>query len=59
MSGGLFGPVIVGAIKDATDSLDGGLLVLGGSLALAALLARLTPEHGPAPRPAAAAEGVS
>ena len=29
VSGGLFGPVIVGAIKDATGSLDGGLLVLG------------------------------
>jgi len=43
VSGGLFGPVIVGAIKDSTDSLDGGLLVLGASLALAALLAALTP----------------
>jgi MFS family permease len=43
VSGGLFGPVIVGAIEDATGSLDGGLLVLGGSLAMAALLAWLTP----------------
>jgi len=48
VSGGLFGPVIVGVIKDATDSLDGGLLVLGGSLALAALLATLTPVDAPA-----------
>ena len=47
VSGGLFGPVIVGAIKDATDSLDGGLLVLGGSLALAALLAAITPVKDP------------
>jgi MFS transporter, ACS family, tartrate transporter len=43
VSGGLFGPVTVGAIKDATGSLDGGLLVLAGSLALSALLAALTP----------------
>lgn len=43
VAGGLFGPVIVGAIKDSTGSLDGGLLVLAGSLALAALLAALTP----------------
>jgi ACS family tartrate transporter-like MFS transporter len=48
VSGGLFGPVIVGAIKDATDSLDGGLLVLGGSLAVAAVLAALTPVKMPA-----------
>jgi MFS family permease len=48
VSGGLFGPVIVGAIEDATGSLDGGLLVLGGSLALAALLATLTPANIPA-----------
>ncbi len=47
VSGGLFGPVIVGAIKDSTGSLDGGLLVLGGSLALAALLAALTPVKDP------------
>ena len=50
VSGGLFGPVIVGALKDATGSLDGGLLVLGGSLALAALLAALTPVETAAPR---------
>ena len=43
VSGGLFGPLIVGAIEDATGSLDGGIAVLGGSLALAALLAALTP----------------
>jgi hypothetical protein len=43
VSGGLFGPVIVGAIEDATGSLDGGVAVLGCSLALAALLAALTP----------------
>jgi MFS family permease len=48
VSGGLFGPVIVGAIKDSTGSLDGGLLVLGGSLAVAALLARITPVETPA-----------
>jgi MFS transporter, ACS family, tartrate transporter len=48
VSGGLFGPVIVGAIKDSTGSLDGGLLVLGGSLALAALLAKITPVDTPA-----------
>ena len=54
VSGGLFGPVIVGAIKDATGSLDGGLLVLGGSLALAAVLAKITPVETPAERAAAA-----
>jgi MFS family permease len=43
VSGGLVGPVAVGAIKDSTGSLDGGLLVLGGSLGMAALLASLTP----------------
>jgi MFS family permease len=43
VSGGLVGPVVVGAIKDSTGSLDGGLLVLGASLAMAALLASLTP----------------
>jgi MFS-type transporter involved in bile tolerance (Atg22 family) len=48
VSGGLFGPVIVGAIEDATGSLSGGLLVLGGSLATAALLAWLTPVTTPA-----------
>jgi len=48
VSGGLFGPVIVGAIEDATGSLDGGLLVLGASLGVAALLARLTPTNIPA-----------
>jgi MFS transporter, ACS family, tartrate transporter len=57
VSGGLFGPVIVGAIEDATGSLDGGIAVLGGSLAMAALLAWLTPVKEPAaaaPAPAAA-----
>jgi MFS family permease len=58
VSGGLFGPVIVGAIKDSTGSLDGGLLVLGGSLALAAVLAALTPVKTP-PVGRAAAEPVS
>jgi MFS family permease len=48
VSGGLFGPVIVGAIKDATGSLDGGLVVLGLSLAMAGLLAALTPVTPPA-----------
>jgi MFS family permease len=43
VSGGLVGPVAVGAIKDSTGSLDGGLLVLAASLAMAALLASLTP----------------
>src|SRR4051794_22396361 len=55
VSGGLFGPVIVGAFKDSTGSLDGGLLVLGASLALAAVLAALTPVT----TPAVAAEAVS
>src|SRR5829696_999878 len=43
VSGGLFGPVIVGAMKDATGSLDGGLAILAGFQALAALLAAITP----------------
>ena len=55
VSGGLFGPVIVGAIKDSTGSLDGGLLVLGGSLALAAVLAKVTPVETAAERASAAA----
>lgn len=43
VSGGLFGPVIVGAMDDATGSLDGGLAILAGFQALAAFLAAVTP----------------
>ncbi len=43
VSGGLFGPVIVGAMEDATGSIDGGVAILGAFLALAAVLAAITP----------------
>jgi sugar phosphate permease len=49
VSGGLFGPVIVGAMDDATGSIDGGVAILGGFLLLAALLAILTPVKDPVP----------
>lgn len=51
VSGGLFGPVIVGALDDATGSLDPGLAILGGFLALGALLAAVTPVKQPQAAP--------
>ena len=43
--GGLIGPVLVGALRDATDSLDGGMLVLAGVLALGAVTAYRVPRE--------------
>jgi sugar phosphate permease len=40
--GGLFGPVLVGVLKDSTGSLDAGLYVLTGSLLLGATLVMTT-----------------
>jgi MFS family permease len=53
--GGLIGPVIMGAMKDATGSLDYGLLVLGAILATGtALAASLRVAPGDAKGPAVA-----
>jgi sugar phosphate permease len=43
--GGLIGPVVVGALRDATDSLDAGMLVLAGVLALGAAMAYRIPRE--------------
>ena len=43
VTGGLIGPVVVGALKDTTDSLVPGLLVLAAVLAAGALVAQRMP----------------
>ena len=43
--GGLIGPVVVGALRDATGSLDAGMLVLAGVLALGAAMAYRVPRE--------------
>jgi MFS family permease len=43
--GGLIGPVAVGALKDATDSLDAGMLLLAAVLAIGAAMAARLPAH--------------
>ena len=53
--GGLVGPVVVGALRDASGSLDAGMLVLAGVLAMGAALAATVPRAAaPAPEPAPA-----
>jgi MFS family permease len=47
--GGLIGPVVVGALRDATGSLDAGMLVLAGVLALGAAMAATVPRTAPRP----------
>ena len=53
MSGGLFGPIVVGAAKDA-GSLEAGLGALGAVLTLGAALAARLPFAAPATAPQAA-----
>jgi MFS family permease len=43
--GGLIGPVVVGALRDATDSLDAGMLVLAAVLAAGAVMAIRVPRE--------------
>ncbi|MEX2194799.1 MAG: MFS transporter [Thermoleophilaceae bacterium] len=60
VTGGLFGPVVVGILKDATGSLDAGLLTLAGALVVGTavvLRARVAPRPGEMVQPAPASSG--
>ena len=60
VTGGLFGPVTVGVLKDATGSLDAGLLTLAAVLVLGTAgvwRARVAPRAGEIVQPALASTG--
>lgn len=60
VTGGLFGPLLVGVLKDATGSLDAGLLMLAGALLVGTALvmrATVAPRPGEMVQPALASSG--
>ena len=60
--GGFVGPYLVGLVKDATGSTDGGLIVLAALLAIGSCIAlgwRTTRTSRPRPRRRCAAPGAS